>query len=156
MTSVQMRKAYLLIGGAGLLLAIVYIGLSFKLPFGELDQPGAAVFPIIVGVLLIFASLATLWEGWRFDKSVLVQLPAGEDRKRVLSLIGLLVGYFIALPWLGQIISSTLFLILLMRVLSGLSWPRIVCYSLAISLMLYAVFVLLLKVPMPRGMLLTP
>lgn len=151
-----MRTAHLAFGGLGLLLAVGYLGLSLKLPFGALDQPGAAVFPIVVGGVLILASLVTLWQGWHFDKSVLVELPVGADRKRVLSLIGLLVGYFAALPWLGQIISSTLFLVLLIRVLSELSWPRIVLCSLAMSLVLYAVFVLLLKVPMPHGTLFTP
>ena len=152
-TSVQKRKVYLVMGGLGLFFAVGYLGLSFQFPFGQLDQPGAAVFPIMVGVILILASLATMWEGWQMDKTVLVELPAGEDRKRVLSLIGLLLGYFITLPWLGQITSSTLFLILLMRVLSELSWPRLVVYSLAMSLALYAVFIFLLKVPMPRGLL---
>jgi hypothetical protein len=104
-------------------------------------------------VVLILASLATIWEGWRLEKSVLAELPAGEDRKRVLSLLGLLLGYFIALPWLGQILSSTVFCILLVRVLSDLRWPRIVVYSLVMSIALYVVFVFLLKVPMPRGIL---
>ena len=61
-------------------------------------------------------------------------------------------GYFLTLPWLGQIISSTLFCLLLMRILSNLSWFRIAVNSLVMSLALYVVFVSILKVPMPRGM----
>jgi hypothetical protein len=68
-------------------------------------------------------------------------------------MIGLLAAYYFALPWLGQMVSSTLFCVLLMRVLSTISWPRIVAYSLAVSIALYLVFVHLLKVPMPRGVL---
>ncbi|MFH0882820.1 MAG: tripartite tricarboxylate transporter TctB family protein, partial [bacterium] len=62
-------------------------------------------------------------------------------------------GYILLLPWLGQLICSILFCILLLRVLSTLSWLRIVLYSLAISLTLYVAFIVLLKVPMPRGAL---
>ena len=152
-TAWQKRNAYLVMGGLGLFFAAGYLGMSFQLPFGRLDQPGAGVFPVIVGVMLLLASLTTMWEGWQLDKAEPIDLPAGADRKRLLSLIGLLFGYFLALPWLGQIISSTVFCILLMRVLSDLRWPRIVAYSLVMSIALYVVFVFLLKVPLPRGTL---
>jgi putative tricarboxylic transport membrane protein len=153
-TSFRKRKGYLTMGSGGVFIAAIYLGISFQLPFGQMDQPGAAVFPVAVGVILLLASLTTLWEGLRMDRGEQVSLPAGEDLRRMLSLIGLLLSYFLALPWLGQIISSTLFGILLMRVLSDLGWPRIVAYALVISIALYAVFVMLLKVPMPRGILL--
>ncbi len=152
-TSLQKRNAYLVMGGIGLFFAAGYLAMSFQLPFGQMDKPGAGVFPVIVGIILMLASLTTMWEGLQLDKAEQVDLPAGADRKRLLSLIGLLFGYFLALPWMGQIISSTLFCILLIRVLSDLSWLRIVEYSLAMSIALYVVFVFLLKVPMPRGML---
>jgi len=116
-----------------------------------MDQPGAAIFPVVVGLILMFASLTTLWEGWRIDRNERVDLPAGTDLRRLLSLIGLLLGYFLALSVLGQIISSMLFCALLMRSLSDLGWTRIAAYSLVISISLYALFVVILKVPMPRG-----
>ena len=72
---------------------------------------------------------------------------------RLLSLIGLLLGYLILLPWVGQLISSTLFCAALMRVLSDLAWPRIAVYSVIITGTLYAAFIYLLKVPLPRGVL---
>jgi putative tricarboxylic transport membrane protein len=151
--SIQKHNAYLAAGGIGLIIAIGYLGMSFRLPFGQIDQPGAAVFPVIVGVILIAASLAAMWEGWRMDKAEQVEVPAGAGRKRLLSLLGLLFAYFLALPWLGQIITSTLFCIFLMRVLSDTSWLRIVAYSLMISIGLHIVFVHFLHVPMPRGVL---
>jgi putative tricarboxylic transport membrane protein len=150
-TQFQKRKAYLLLGGGGMIFTACYLGMSFRLPFGEIDEPGAAIFPVAVGFLLMLGSVATLWEGWKMDSAEHVDLPAGTGRRRLLRLIGLLLGYFCALPWLGQIISSSLFCMLLMRVLSDISWPRVIAYSLATSIGLYAVFVYLLKVPMPRG-----
>ena len=152
-TSFQKRNAYLVIGGIGLLFGVGYLGMSFQLPFGRLAQPGAGLFPVIVGVVMVFASLTTMWEGWQLEKAKQIEFSAGADRERLLSLIGLLFGYFLSLTWLGYIASTTLFCILLMRMLSNLGWPRIVAYSLVMTLALYVVFVLLLKVPMPRGML---
>jgi putative tricarboxylic transport membrane protein len=140
-------------GGIGLFFAAGYLGMSFQLPFGQLDQPGAGVFPVIVGVMLMLASLTTIWEGWRLDRAEQVEIPVSVARNRLLSLIGLLFAYCLALPWLGQIVSSALFCLLLVRMLSHLHWPRIVAYSLGMSIILYVVFVVLLKVPLPRGML---
>lgn len=149
----QKRKGYVAIGGFGLLFATAYLGMSLQLPLGRMDQPGAGVFPIIVGTLMVLISLVTVWEGWQLEKAETIEWPAGADRKRLLCLVGLMVGYVVALPWLGQIISATLFCLLLMRVLSNLGWLRIGMYSLIMSAALYWVFVVLLNVPMPRGIL---
>lgn len=150
---IQKRKGYLAVGGAGLLLSAGCLGASARLPFGELARPGAGVFPLLVGVLLVIGSLSTLWEGLRTAPVEQVELPAGRDRLRLLVLLAALFVYIIALPWLGQLVASALFLILLMRVLSDVAWPRVIVYSLIISATLYAVFVRLLNVPMPRGIL---
>ena len=147
----QKRKGYLVMGGGGLFAAAVYLGLAVRLPFGEMDQPGAAIFPVVVGVILTFASLTTLWEGRRLDRDERVEAPAGADLRRLWSLVAALLGYLVALPWVGQIISSMVFCALIMRVLSDLGWTRIVAYSLIISIGLYIVFVRLLQVPMPHG-----
>lgn len=152
--SVQKRAGYLSIGGVGVFLSAAYLGMAADLPFGEVAQPGAAVFPIISGVLLLTGSLAALWEGWKMVPGERVDFPAGEDRKRLLGLISLLLAYFVCVPWLGQLVASTLFCWALMRLLSNhLSWWRSAAYSAIIGCSLYTVFVSLLKVPMPRGAL---
>jgi putative tricarboxylic transport membrane protein len=153
-SSLQKSKGYLVIGSVGLVFSAGYLGMSIAFPLGELDQPGAGVFPLIVGAGMILASLTTLWEGWQMDKAAQVDLLAGTDRKRLFSLIGLLFGYIVMLPWLGMIIVNMLLCFLLLRILSDLGWLRIFSYSLVISTVFYVVFVTLLKVPMPRGMLL--
>ncbi len=150
-TTFSKRRGYLVIGTIGLLVSGVYLGLTLQLPFGQRDQPGAAVFPLMTAVLLILGSIATLSEGWRLPRAAQVVFPAGADLKRLLSLMGSLLGYFLLLPWLGQIISSFLFSLLLMRVLSPFRWGRIVFYSFVMSIALYGAFVFLLKVPMPKG-----
>jgi putative tricarboxylic transport membrane protein len=150
---IQKRKGYLAVGAAGLALSAMYLGASAQLPFGQLARPGAGVFPLIVGVLLVIGSLSTLWEGLRTAIGEQVELPAGRDRLRLLVLLAALFVYIVALPWLGQLIASALFLILLMRVLSDVAWPHVIVYSLTIAATLYAVFVRLLNVPMPRGIL---
>ena len=152
-TSIQKRKGHFAIGGIGLLFSASYLGISFQLPFGQMDQPGAALFPVIAGVLFMIGSITTLWEAFLGDKTEQVALPTGTDLRRLLILIALLLGYFLVLPSLGQILSSLLFCILLIHLLSDLSWIRILLYSMIVSSLLYVVFVFFLKVPMPRGMM---
>src|SRR5687768_14652567 len=101
--------AYLIVGGTGLLVSVGYLIMAAKLPFGRLDQPGAGVFPVFVGIVLTIASLVTLREGWLSSERGTIEFPAGADRVRVICLVALLVGFFFALPWLGQLISSALF-----------------------------------------------
>ena len=117
------------------------------------DQPGAGVFPIVAGCVLIAASLSAIWEGVRLDPLVTVDIPTGADLKRLLSLVALLIAFVIAIPLLGQLIASVIFCILLMRCLSDLGWVRIVASSLLVCGGLYVAFVMVLKVPLPGGLL---
>jgi putative tricarboxylic transport membrane protein len=156
-TSLLKSKAYRVIGIIGLVFSAGYLGLSFQLPFGRLDETGAAVFPVFVGILLILSSLAILREGWRLCKETdQIKLPSGADGKRMLKLVAYVVGYLIVLPWLGQLIASTLLCIFMIRIMTNLGWLRIVVYSLAITITLQIIFVVILKVPMPHGALPMP
>jgi hypothetical protein len=151
--SIQKRHAYVAAGGAGLLLSAAYLGAAVELPFGHLDQPGAGVFPVFVSCILIASSFITIWEGLRLDPQTHTAMPHGADLKRLLGLIVLLFGFLVTLPFLGLLIASTIFCVLLMRLLSDISWTLVVLISLAICTALYVVFVFALKVPMPLGLL---
>ena len=151
----QKRKGYLVIGAAGVILAATYVGLTLRLPFGTLAKPGAGLFPLVAGATLLIASVLTLREGWAMAPDLDVEFPAGEDRRRLLLLAAGLIAYVVLLPWLGQLICSALLCMGLIRMLSSsLSWPRVVVAGVIMSAVLYGVFVLALKVPMPRGELL--
>lgn len=152
---VQKRKAYLIIGTIGLVFSVGYLGMSLQFPLGKMSEPGAGVFPLVVGTMLIVGSFVTLWEGWQLDKIVQITLPSSTYRQRLLRLIGLLFSYIVLLPWLGQFIVSTLFCILMLRLFSDLGWLRILVYSLMISISFYMVFIMGLKVPMPHGELIS-
>lgn len=146
-------RAYLATGAAGAALSAGYLVLAWRLPFGEIDQPGAGVFPAVVGVLVLLASLAVIWEGWRMPAEAAVDLPAGRDAARVLGLLGFIVAYVVLLPWLGQLVAGFLFSAALIRLLAGTAWPRAALQAAAIAGTAELVFVHLLQVQMPRGIL---
>jgi len=141
-------------GVFGILLSAGYLHKTLELPMGEMDQPGAGVFPLLIAGILFIASISALWEGWqRRATSEPLDLPQGEDRVRLLKLVALLLVYFLAIPWLGFLVSSVLFCILLIRLLSDLSWQRSTAYAVIMTAVVYLIFIAILKVPMPAGIL---
>ena len=147
--SLSKRTAYLSAGGLGLLLSAGYLAMASRLPFGEMDAPGAGLFPVLVGGILAIASVATIWEGWKAARAEGIEMPVGQDRLRLFKLIALLALYFTTMPWLGYSLSSWAFATLLMRLLSALSWLRCAAYAAVMTGVIYFFFIYLLKVPMP-------
>jgi hypothetical protein len=121
------------------------------MPMGRIRQPGAGVFPVISGFLLLLGSVSALWEGLKTRKTESVELPAGSDLRRLLVMLGGILAYLVLLPILGQLISSTIFCFVLIRVLSSLSIWRVALYALVMAGSAYLLFVRFLMLPMPVG-----
>lgn len=151
---ISRSKGYIGAGIVGVLLSSGYLHMTLELPMGEMDQPGAGVFPVLVAAILFVTSVSALWEGWqRRENSPALDLPKGSDRIRLLKMIGLLLIYFLAIPWAGFSLSSILFCILLIRLLSTLSWKQSGLYAFLMTAILHLIFITALKVPMPAGIL---
>ena len=144
-------KGYIVVGAIGICLSVLYLALSFQMPMGRIRQPGAGVFPVISGFLLLLGSVSALWEGLKTRKTESVELPAGSDLRRLLVLLGGILAYLVLLPILGQLISSTIFCFVLIRVLSSLSIWRVALYALVMAGAEYLLFVRFLRLPMPAG-----
>ena len=147
--TISKKKSYMWTGLLGLLLSAGYLHVSLDLPLGALDEPGAGLFPILVSAIMAFASAAAMWEGYKAPTSEAIEIPTGSDSARLLKLVLLLSAYFVAIPWLGYSVSSLIFCILLIRLLSDTNWVRCVLYSIIMTAAVYIVFIYLLKVPMP-------
>lgn len=153
MNSIELSrsKGYLVVGVIGVFLSVTYLALSFQLPMGRLRQPGSGVFPAMAGIAFLVGSLAAILEGIRPSRGETYELPVGEDCRRVLTVLGGVFAYLVLLPWLGQLLSSLLFCILLIKALSTLSMVRVLIYAVLMSSMAYVLFVTILKLPMPAG-----
>lgn len=151
--SLQKRKGYLGIGGIGIAFGAAYLLVSLELPFGTINRPGAAIFPVMVGGLVMITGAATVWEGLKMPATDRVAMPWGTDGLRVLGVFGLLAAYSIILPVVGYLLSTVVLAILLMKVLSGYRWPSVVLGGTLMAVVLYVFFVKVFKVPLPRGWL---
>ena len=144
-------KGYIAVGAIGVGLSVLYLALSFQMPMGRVRQPGAGVFPVISGFLLLLGSVSAIWEGFKIRKTEEIELPKGSDLFRLLAVLGGILGYLILMPILGQLVSSTLFCLVLIRALSNLPIWRVILYAVIMAGLAYLLFVRLLMLPMPVG-----
>ena len=141
-----------------LLLAGCYLANTWQtLSFGRWHKPGAAIFPIAIGVLLAISAISVLLEKHGADQSVpaAFSLPAGADLRRLLLLLAAFAIYFLVMPIIGNMVASALFLAASMWLLSDdphRSIVRLSIYAIAIAIGFEWFFVRLLKVQMPGGL----
>ena len=80
-------------------------------------------------------------------------LPSGAGLHRLLSVVASLVGYVVMASLVGHLIASVLLSLALVHLIKPGSWVRTVVVGLAISLSAYGLFVSMLGVPLPGGVL---
>ena len=141
-----------------LLLSAFYLTNAWQtLSVGRWHKPGAAIFPIAIGALLAISALSVLFERRGGDGTMPAgfTLPAGTDLHRLLLLLAAFALYFLAMPVIGNMIASALFLFASMWLLSddpSRSLLRITAYAIAIAISFEWFFVRLLQVQMPGGL----
>ena len=157
-SSFRLPPARRVIGVLALLLSAVYAVDAWQtLSMGRWHKPGAAIFPIAVGLLLAISAVSVLSErhgGADDPLPATFSLPGGADLRRLLLVLAAFAIYFLAMPLLGNMIASALFLLATMWLLSddpGKSVVRLALYAVAMALSFEMFFVRLLKVQMPAG-----
>jgi hypothetical protein len=158
-TTFRLPRARRIVAGLALLLAAIYTAGGWQtLSMGRWHKPGAAIFPIAVGMLLAISAISVLFEkhgGDRDPMPATFSLPAGPDLHRLLWVMGAFALYFLAMPFLGNMIASALFLLAAMWLLSDnpdKSILRLAIYAVIAALVFEFFFVRLLKVQMPAGL----
>lgn len=136
-------------GGIVMLVAAVAIVVARDFPSAGGAVPGPAAFPIGMAVLW-GVSGGVLLLGARRAAGVAAPVPAGG---RPWVLLALAAGYAAAMPWLGFISSSALFVVLATRVLGyGHGW-RAAALGLSAAFVVYGIFGVVMNVPLPEGLL---
>ncbi|MEO8320231.1 MAG: tripartite tricarboxylate transporter TctB family protein [Bradyrhizobium sp.] len=157
--SFGLQPARRFVGLLALLLAAGYTVDAWQtLSVGRWHKPGAAIFPIAVGLLLAISAISVLLEkhgGADDPMPATFSLPDGADLRRLLLVLAAFALYFLAMPLIGNMIASTLFLLASMWLLSDdpkRSVLRLAIYAVVIALSFEVFFVRLLKVQMPGGL----
>ena len=149
-----------IVGIVALLLSAVYAVDAWQtLSMGRWHKPGAAIFPLAIGLLLAISAISVLLErhgGAEDPMPATFSLPAGGDLKRLLLVLAAFAIYFVAMPLIGNMIASALFLLAAMWLISDdpeKSLLRLAIYAAVAALSFDVFFVRLLKVQMPAGAL---
>lgn len=146
------RRGRLVIGLVGVAIGLAYLFHDREYPLGSAGQPGAGVFPLVVGVGFVAVSILTCVEAL-FTTAVTGKV-SWPTRDRLLVMLGFgaaMVGYVVLLPWLGQYLCGVLFMVVSLKILSKHSWIACVLWGTAIGLALSAFFIDVLSAVLPLG-----
>jgi putative tricarboxylic transport membrane protein len=119
-----------------------------KLKLGTLRQPGPGFFPFWGGLLLGACALILLARSLKSRErlgSGAIPWPA------LIMVLGALLGYLLFLETLGFVIVTLLFLLALFC-FAEIGWIKHVAWSVIATSLVYALFKLWLKVPLPSGL----
>jgi putative tricarboxylic transport membrane protein len=145
-----MRRADLLSGIGLLLFSALYLERSFAISTGlASDRLGPQFFPRLLALLLALLSVALVVRA-ASDRSDTTPLPAVRVG-RLVAVLSLCAGWTLLLPRIGLLILTPLLVGAVIWILGLRRWRSIIAVSLGMTLVLYLVFVQVLKVLLPLG-----
>ena len=142
--------------------SIIWMGLGGLFVIGALQQglmrrgvPGPGFLPFFSGLALIFVSLfvliPALVQREKAGGSDLFQ-ERGSLRKFLLALVALFA-FGVAMGYLGYLLTAFLFMIYTARLVEPKGWRTITLLALFTAVLSYLLFVVLLEVQLPKGLL---
>lgn len=107
------------------------------------------LFPLLIAVFLLLLSFSLFLEGAS-------QVGKGPEKteplpgaKKVVVFLALCFAYYVAMPYVGFLVSDTIFLILLFLLLGERVWWRVLALSVGSTVVIYYLFHVLLHVMLP-------
>jgi putative tricarboxylic transport membrane protein len=150
-------KVDLVTGVALLLVGVLYLSHAMTLSLWKETTLGPGLFPVLLGICMVVVSLLMIA---RATFSTVAGAASAEDSVstragliRIGFVIGALVGYSFLLDLLGFVISTFLFLAILFVVLDPTKKLSGVLYAGVVVACSYLLLVVLLKTPLPKGLL---
>lgn len=137
-----------------LFLGAAYLAGSLELPRGSAAQPGAGLYPLLLGIFLVALSLALLIRSLRKNETKPEEgepFPKGKDRQRVIAVGIALFLFALLLKPLGYGLCTAVLMGAILRLLGLASWGKIVLISILTAFLSYYLFASLLGVPLPGG-----
>ncbi|WP_165311642.1 tripartite tricarboxylate transporter TctB family protein [Vibrio ziniensis] len=136
---------------------VIYGYMSYSMPkaaFGNPMDPiyfplGISVISVLIGVLILVKSNFSA-SVQAYKNLINEDETKKNDRRRILYTCILSVGYALVFEHLGYVISTFLFMVVMMTITSGFaSWKKSAIVSLLFSLGVYFIFNTLLSISLP-------
>ena len=137
-----------------LLLGAATALLSLRMPIGNFRMAGTGLFPLILGLLLVFLSGLFLLRLFLETKAI-QEKPAAVETPRAAKQWVLFFGTIVLVTLffnrLGYLLSSFLLMAALLRSLGVKGWKGNLSLSFITAIVCYLLFVKWLKIPLPEG-----
>jgi putative tricarboxylic transport membrane protein len=144
-------------GTVWLVLGLAVLWGSVRLKLGSLVNPGPGLMPCILGAGLTICSLFVLIQTHllklRKKKGPRQNIWTDVDFKKVLLVVGCLLGYTFMLEKVGFALTTFLILTILFKAVGSQKWSRVLIASISTVVISYLLFIVILKVELPAGFL---
>lgn len=145
-----MRKADRIAGAALLAFSVAFSAGALKYySYSSPDGPGSGFFPFWLGLIMAVLAAMLLAGALRPGDPGAAWLPRGDGLRRLLVVLGVTFAFVALLKFVGMILGTALFLVILMRVLDRTAWPLTLSVAVATAGLNYLVFTYWLRVPFP-------
>lgn len=139
--------------GLGIALAIG----SYKLKLGSLHTPGPGLMPFLLGIALSLCSIPIVVRSiqmiTRKFKERDEDVWSGIDFKKLILVVASLIGYAVLLESVGYLVTAFLVLVILFKTVESQKWSLVVVLSVLSVISTYLLFVVILNVQLPSGLL---
>ena len=154
-TRLSVAKSRAVTGVIMLAVSAIYLWQALHLPVGQMNAPGPGLFPLFVSAIIFVAGIVTFGDGilmMRADTAY--DLPLGWPLLRSLVVLGALLFLALLLPVTGRIVTPFFTMLIVILTLSGRGWVHALLWSALLTAAIWLLFVEVLGVPLPRGVLL--
>jgi putative tricarboxylic transport membrane protein len=149
-----------------ILFSLTFLIYTTRYPLDDWENPGPAVFPLLLGGVLLFLAAWQLIRAFLSPKapdrlrgkgSMIIAVKAffldNQGEAKVFIMTALLVLYILMMQWIGFFVSTFLLVILASRLMEAKDWVRPIALSAGVCLFCYFLFVVWIKLSFPRGVL---
>ncbi len=146
-----MARANFVAGCGIVLFGAVAIWGALRLPIGRIGSPEPGFVPLVEGILLGLTGLVLMFQAFKKSIAERIDWPAGDARRMIFHLSGVLLAYLVLMPLVGFTLSTFLFLTVAIKAWKRYSTPIAIVSAVSITLFIYLTFSAALNMPLPRG-----
>jgi putative tricarboxylic transport membrane protein len=141
-----------------LCVGVMYLAATVRYEFGDLADPKAGFFPLLVAGALVGIAGALVFAAFRhrpaeYHLAGVGEARGGQSPYPALLLVAAVLIYVLVVEYLGFLLTSAAFILFLMWVMGERNWRIMAVTSAATSGILYWLFWVQMRVPIPRGRL---
>jgi putative tricarboxylic transport membrane protein len=124
---------------------------AVSLGLGSFRRPGPGLFHFIIGIAILLLSSCQIIAQLRKTSVSRDSLPQSDGLKKIIYAMMSLIFYAITLEYLGFLVCTVIFFMLLLRIVGQRRWGYTIVTSVTVSALTYIVFRIWLNVNLPMG-----